>query len=92
MINQLTNIVDNVCIWDGNSETWKPPEDYILLTQAGTLALVWIWDSAISEWVLSQQLGQAKIGFVWNGVECVTNEPKPTSALLQPITQGTQTL
>lgn len=92
MINQLTNVVDNVCVWDGNSNTWTPPADYLLLTQSATLALIWIWDNTISEWVLSQQLGKANIGFVWNGVECVTNEPKPTSALLQPITQGTQTL
>jgi hypothetical protein len=79
MINQSTNVVDNVCIWDGNPDTWSPPADYMLLVQADTLALVWIWDEAIPDWVLAQQLGQGQIGFTWNGTECVTNEPKPVS-------------
>jgi len=82
MINRSTNVVDNVCIWDGNPDTWRPPAEYLLLVQAYTLALVWIWDEAIPDWVLAQQLGQGQIGFTWNGTECVTNEPKPASANL----------
>jgi hypothetical protein len=82
MINGSTNVVDNVCIWDGNPDTWHPPAEYLLLVQADTLALVWIWDEAIPDWVLAQQMGQGQIGFTWNGTECVTNEPKPASANL----------
>lgn len=63
-----------------------------MMAQATTMALVWIWDKAIADWVLSQQMGQAQIGFFWNGVECTTNEPKPEPPQPQPVTQGTQPL
>jgi hypothetical protein len=91
MINQSTNIVDNVCLWDGNPNTWQPPAGYLMLVQATTMALIWIWDKPIDDWVLTQQMGQAQIGFVWNGSECVTNEPKPEKPV-QPEVSGAQTL
>jgi hypothetical protein len=91
MINQSTNVVDNVCLWDGNPNTWQPPAGYLMKPQATTMALVWVWDKPIDDWVLSQQMGQAQIGFVWNGSECVTNEPKPPKPV-QPAVTGAQTL
>jgi hypothetical protein len=77
MINESTNVVDNVCVWDGNPDTWQPPAGYLMLVQATTMAVVWVWDGAIKDYVLSQQIGQGQIGFTWNGTECMTNEPKP---------------
>lgn len=77
MIYESTNVVDNVCLWDGNPDTWQPPAGYLMLVQATTMALVWVWDALISDWVLSQQMGQGQIGFTWNGSECVTNDLKP---------------
>ena len=77
MIHESTNVVDNVCLWDGNPDTWQPPAGYFMLVQATTMALVWVWDGVIFDWVLSQQMGQGQIGFTWNGAECVTNDPKP---------------
>jgi hypothetical protein len=91
MINETTNIVDNVCFWDGNPETWEPPANYLMLVQATTMAQVWVWDKAIPDWVLVQQMGQGQIGFTWNGSECMTNEPKPVPQE-QPVTEGTQIL
>ena len=92
MINQLTNVVENVCAWDGNPDTWQPPAGYLMLVQATTMALVWIWDQSISDWVLGQQTGTAQIGFAWNGTECVTNEPKPVKPVPPPPIEGAQTL
>jgi hypothetical protein len=89
MINEETNIVENICLWDGNTNTWQPPAGFLMMVQATTIALVWTWDAAITDWVLSQQIGQGQIGFTWNGSECVTNEPKPAP---QPTSEGTQTL
>lgn len=89
MVNESTNVVDNICLWDGNTSTWQPPQGYLMLVQATTMALVWVWDAAITDWVLSQQVGQSQIGFTWNGSECVTNIPKPNP---QPIAEGTQTI
>lgn len=91
MINESTNVVDNVCLWDGNPDTWQPPAGYLMLIQATTMAVVWIWDNAIKDWVLAQQIGAGQIGYTWNGTECITNEPKPDPTL-QPAVQGTQTL
>jgi hypothetical protein len=89
MVNESTNVVDNICLWDGDTSTWQPPANHLMLVQATTMALVWVWDSAITDWVLTQEMGQAQIGFTWNGTECITNKPKPAP---QPTTQGTQTL
>lgn len=92
MINESTSVVDNVCLWDGNPDTWQPPAGYLMLIQATTMAVVWIWDNAIKDWVLTQQIGAGQIGYTWNGTECVTNEPKPEPPQPQPVTQGTQTI
>lgn len=92
MVNESINVVDNVCFWDGDPNTWQPPSGYLMLVQATTMAVVWVFDKAIPDWVLSQQIGQGQIGFTWNGSECVTNEPKPVPQQQQPVTEGTQTL
>lgn len=95
MINETTNVVDNICFWDGNPNTWQPPVGYLMLPQATTLALVWFWDEAIKDYVLAQEMGQGQIGFTWTGTECITNELKPellTAVENQPNTSGTQTL
>lgn len=87
MIPKATNIVENICLWDGNPNTWTPPENYLMLLQATTPAKIWGWDG--TEWVLVDQLGIGGIGFTWDGAACVTNESKPT---VVPTTIGTQTL
>lgn len=95
LIDESTNIVDNVVMWDGNTNTWQPPENHIWMPQATTPALIWFWDAAIKDYALEQQMGAASVGFTWNGTECVTNEPKPEpqqAAENQPETDGTQTL
>lgn len=92
MINESTNIVDNVCVWDGNPDTWQPPAGYLMLIQSTTLALIWAWDTALDDWVLTQEMGAGGIGFSWNGAECVTNEPKPPKPKPQPQVDGAQTL
>lgn len=91
MINQSTNVVDNVCLWDGNPNTWQPPAGYLMQPQATTMALVWVWDKPVDDYVLAQEMGGGQIGFVWNGSECVTNEPKPPKPV-QPAVSGAQNL
>lgn len=92
MINESTSTVENVCMWDGNTQTWTPPAGYLMLVQATTPALVWFFDQPINDYVLKQELGAGSIGFTWNGTECVTNEPKPQPPADQPISSGTQEL
>lgn len=91
MVNQATNIVDNVCVWDGNTETWQPPPGYLMLVDSTTPALIWVFDKTLEDWVLTPEMGAGCIGFSWNGSECVTNEPKPAKPI-QPLVEGAQPL
>jgi hypothetical protein len=80
MINEATNIVDNVCLWDGNSNTWQPPANYLMLVQTTTPALVWepiTENQKVIDWVLEEQMGVGDIGFTWNGTVLTTNKQKP---------------
>lgn len=85
MINESTNLVENVCLWDGDVTKWQPPTGYFVLEQATTLAVVWTWDSEVGDWTLTQELGVAQHGFKWNGIACVTEDPKP----IPPLNNGT---
>jgi hypothetical protein len=74
------NVVSNVCVWDGDTNTWQPPSDATILIQADVPAMVWeevIVDNVIVDYVLAEELGEAQIGYTWNGTVCTTNEPKP---------------
>ena len=77
MVNKVTNVCDNICVWDGNPDTWMPPADYLMLIQATTPTKIWQWDSANSEWILSDSIGNAEIGFTWDGTYLMTNQPMP---------------
>ena len=78
MINKETNIVDNVCAWDGNEQTWTPPANYLMLLQEATVSVIWQWSDETQSVELIEKLGNAGIGFTWDGSKCVTNQPKPT--------------
>ena len=81
MIPTANNVVENTCMWDGDVNTWKPPEDTLMLIQADIPAMIWeavVVDKKVTDYVLAEQLGQANIGFTWDGTVCTTNQPKPT--------------
>lgn len=96
MINVGTNVCDNVVLWDGNSETWNPPADYLLLAQATVPSYVWILNSDETEWVLGSEIGQGQIGFTWDGTALTTNAEKPPTPVLPgpsgPTIEGAQEL
>jgi hypothetical protein len=74
------NVITNVCLWDGNTETWTPPSDATMLIQSTTPVIVWkpiIIDNKITDYVLAESIGVGNIGFTWDGTVCTTNEPKP---------------
>lgn len=77
MINESTNTVDNICIWDGNLETWQPPSGFLMLVQATTPTMIWQINAEKTDYVLVEQMGGADIGFTWNGSVLTTNQPKP---------------
>ncbi len=89
MVDTETNVCDNICVWDGNTDTWTPPPGQLMLVQATTPAKVWNWTG--TEWVLQDQLGAGGVGFTWDGVALTTNEPMPAPPV-QPAVDGAQTL
>ena len=85
MVNTETNVCDNVCVWDGNPQTWTPPANYLMLVQETTPAKVWQLTDSVYELVVVMGLGS--IGFTWDGTYLITNEPQPTPPE-QPMTSG----
>lgn len=95
MVNNQTNVCDNVCLWDGNPNTWSPPSNYLMLIQATTLAKVWVYDFDTRTYYLEVQAGQGQIGYTWDGVYLITNEPQPIPSEadeFQPVVSGAQVL
>lgn len=85
MVNSSTNVVDNICVWTGDINSWQPPQGYLMLIQPDVIAKVWeavTTDDIITDWVLVDKLGYGKIGFIWDGLVLTTNEPKPVKPLV----------
>ena len=74
------NIVTNVVLWDGNTDTWTPPSNAIMLIQSNIPAIVWTpirVNNVITDFVLTEVMGAGNIGFTWDGTVVTTNDPKP---------------
>jgi hypothetical protein len=88
MINEATNIVENVCVWDGDVNTWQPPENTLMLVLENTPSIVWqaiVVNKVITDWELVEVIGLGQVGFTWNGTVCTTNQPKPEILTTQEI-------
>jgi membrane-bound lytic murein transglycosylase MltF len=81
VINQTTNIVDDVVVWDGNTETWTPPTNSLMLVQSTTPTLIWTTNENYTVFTLTEQIGAGQIGFTWDGTVLTTNQPKPQPAI-----------
>ena len=88
MVNP-SNVVDNICVWDGDVNTWTPPADSIQLVQSTTPAMVWVGTRVenlpatipptyTTTYNLEEVVGAGDIGFTWDGTVLTTNQPKPT--------------
>lgn len=71
------NVVTNICVWDGDTNTWQPPQDATMLVQATTPTKIWALNQEGTEYVLTDSIGNADIGFTWNGTVATTNQPQP---------------
>jgi hypothetical protein len=85
------NVVTNVCLWNGDTTQWTPPQGSTALVQATTSAMVWALNADKTDWVLEEELGAGSIGFTWDGTTLTTNQPKPDPIQAQPTSEGTQT-
>jgi hypothetical protein len=84
------DVVTNVCWWDGNTQTWQPPQDATMLIQETTPTKIWGLNTEQTEYVLVDSVGDAGIGFTWDGTYCITDEAKPENPVIpvEPITEG----
>jgi hypothetical protein len=85
------NIVTNICVWDGDTNTWQPPQDATMLVLTTTPTKVWGLNAEQTEYILIDSVGDACIGFTYDGSVCTTNEPQP-QVPEQPVASGLQTL
>lgn len=84
------NVVTNTVMWDGNTQSWTPPSDAVALVCSTTPTK--LWGVVDTEVVLVDSVGDADIGFTYDGTYCITNQPKPeapTPAPNQPESSGT---
>jgi len=77
MVNESTNVVDDLCVWDGNTDTWQPPSGYLMLVQEITPAIIWVINADKTDYTLETVIGAGSIGFTWDGSTVTTNLPKP---------------
>lgn len=84
-----SNIVTNVCIWNGDISQWTPPQGAIALVQATTPAMIWQLNADKTDYVLTEVIGAGGVGFTWDGTDVTTNELKPNPPKPQPVTEGT---
>jgi hypothetical protein len=72
------NVVTNIVLWDGDTNTWQPPVDSIALVQATTPAMIWVFDYTTIPYgsSLEEVMGAGEIGFTWDGTVLTTNDPQ----------------
>ena len=77
IINESTNICENIVVWDGNTETWSPPPGHIALPRDSVLAKNWFYDADLKDYVLTVS-GGGGISFIWDGTYLINPLEKPT--------------
>lgn len=50
MIDSATNVVTNVCNWDGLESTWTPPTGITMVLAPDNVGSGWSYDSATETW------------------------------------------
>jgi len=88
------NVVDNLFVWDGDTQTWTPPASHTYVVQATTPSKDWGWDKVLKDWVLVEIVGHGDIGFTWDETVLTTSAPKPPPLPVPepPTVEGAQTL
>lgn len=93
MINQETNIVENIVVWDGNETSWQPPANMLMIQQESIASNIWVYDAEKKDFDLTEVLGAGVIGHIWDGKKLSTTETKPEAPKIeeQPIAKGLKT-
>lgn len=84
LVNKQTSKVDNLVEWDGNLETWQPPETHEAIFTADKVTIDWVWNPEINDYEQVQTVGNVQMGETWDGTKFVeVDKPAPP----QPETQ-----
>ena len=81
-------VVTNIVLWDGNTQSWQPPENATMLVYSTTPTKIWGYNEDETDFILVSSVGDASVGFTWDGSFATTNEPKPDLPEPQPIAIG----
>lgn len=84
-------VITNSCVWDGNVESWTPPQGSVLIVNQEMPIKTWLLNDSKTEYVLTETIGFADIGFSYDGSIATTNQPKPELEI-QPVVNGATTL
>lgn len=76
LVDTQTNIVDNLVVWDGNTEQWTPPASHIALPQATTPRLIWVKNETTQAWEQIEVMGTGGIGDAWDGQKLIQPQPE----------------
>lgn len=71
-------VCENITVWDGNTETWNPGENYVAVPVESTVALLWSYQESSNSYVLVESVGAGRVGYTWDGSKLITNKPQPT--------------
>lgn len=75
LVDNQTNIADNVVVWDGNTQEWSPPASHIALAQSITPRLIWVQNEQTKELEQIEVIGSGSIGDSWNGEKLIQPHP-----------------
>lgn len=86
IIDVENNVCENIVVWDGNTDTWNPPNGKLMLVQEITPTKVWRLSEGNVNYVLTDSVGDGSIGWTWDGTRLITNESQPQPLGEQPST------
>lgn len=78
LVNKDTHKVDNIVEWDGNLETWQPPETHEAIFTADKVTIDWVWNADLNGYEQVQTVGNVRFGETWDGTKFVeVDKPEP---------------
>jgi hypothetical protein len=78
LVNKQTSKVDNLVEWDGNLETWQPPETHEAIFTADKPTIDWVWNPDLNDYEQVETVGNVQMGETWDGVKFVeVDKPEP---------------
>jgi hypothetical protein len=69
LVNKETNKVENIVEWDGDLNTWQPPETHEAVFTEDKPTIDWVWNADIKEYEQVHTVGNVQFGETWDGTK-----------------------